>query len=217
MVKLIKTEKPTKAEIERGVGILSSLKIIVNVLYALLLFQIFMILPRPDDPELNYLSLVEIYHEHSMKLVVIIVGLILILTYWIQTNRQLGNLVRSSPFHASLAIVQMVCLMLYLYFVRFDMEFDGMIFALQMESVFLALAGFIGVYNWMYVRKNNLTSDQIGKQEEREMLFQFLPEPIASLFSLPFATLGPGIWTLSFLIILPLGYFLKKVGLHQKD
>ena len=99
MVKLIKTEKPTKAEIERGVGILSSLKIVVNVLYALLLFQIFMILPRPDDPELNYLSLVEIYHEHSMKLVVIIVGLILILTYWIQTNKQLGNLVRSSPFH----------------------------------------------------------------------------------------------------------------------
>ncbi|MGB5323749.1 hypothetical protein, partial [Lutimonas sp.] len=146
MVKLIKTEKPTKAEIERGVGILSSLKIVVNVLYALLLFQIFMILPRPDDPELNYLSLVEIYNEHSIKLVVIIVGLILILTYWIQTNRQLGNLVRSSPIHASLAIVQMVCLMLYLYFVMFDMEFDGMTFALQMESIFLALAGFIGVY-----------------------------------------------------------------------
>ena len=92
------------------------------------------------------------------------------------------------------------------------MEFDGMTFALQMESVFLALAGFIGVYNWMYVRKNNLTSDQIDKQEERDMLFQFLPEPMASLFSLPFATLGPGIWTLSFLIIIPLGYFLKRIG-----
>lgn len=217
MVKLIKTEKPTKAEIERGVGILSSLKIVVNVLYALLLFEIFMILPRPDDPELNYLSLVEIYNEHSIKLVVIIVGLILILTYWIQTNRQLGNLVRSSPIHASLAIIQMVCLMLYLYFVRFDMEFDGMTFALQMESVFLALAGFIGVYNWMYVRKNDLTSDQIDQHEKRAMLFQFLPEPLASLFSLPFATFGPGVWTLSFLIVIPLGYFLKKIGLHQKN
>lgn len=217
MVKLIKTEKPTKAEIERGVGILSSLKIVVNVLYALLLFQIFMILPRPDDPELNYLSLVEIYNEHSMKLVVIIVGLILVIIYWIQTNKQLGNLVRSSPFHASLALVQMVCLMLYLYFVRFDMEFDGMAFALQMESIFLALAGFIGVYNWMYVRKNNLTSDQIDKHEERSMLFEFLPEPLASLFSLPFATFGPGIWTLSFLIIIPLGYFLKKIGTRQNN
>jgi hypothetical protein len=217
MVKLIKTEKPTKGEIERGVGILFSLKIIVNVLYALLLFEIFMILPRPDDPELNYLSLVEIYNEHSLKLVVIIVGLILILIYWIQTNKQLGNLVRSSPIHASLAIIQMVCLMLYLYFVMFDMEFDGMTFALQMESIFLALAGFIGVYNWMYVRKNKLASDQIDKDEERAMLFEFLPEPIASLFSLPFATLGPGIWTLSFLIIIPLGYFLKKIGVKSKE
>ena len=217
MVKFIKTEEPTKAEIERGKGILSSLKIVVNVIYALLLFQIFLILPRPDDPELNYRSLVDIFDEHSMKLVVILVGLILTITYWIQTNKQLGNLVRSSPIHASLAIVQMVCLMLYLYFLRFDMEFDGMTFALQMESIFLALAGFIGVYNWMYVRKNNLTSDQIDKQEERAMLFQFLPEPMASLFSLPFATLGPGIWTLSFLIIIPLEYFLKKKGLNQKN
>ena len=175
MVKLIKTEKPTKAEIERGVGILSSLKIVVNVLYALLLFQTFLILPRPDDPELKYLSLLQIFSENSMKLVVIVVGLILTLTYWIQTNKQLGNLVRSSPIHASLAIVQMVCLMLYLYFVRFDMEFDGMKLALQMQSIFLALAGFIGVYNWMYVRKNNLTSDQIDKHEERTMFFQFLP------------------------------------------
>ena len=217
MIEFIKVQEPTKAEIERGKGILSSLKIVVNVLYALLIFQTFLILPRPDDPDLEYFSLLQIFSENAMKLVVIIVGLILIIIYWIQTNKQLGNLVRSSPIHASLAIVQMVCLMLYLYFVRFDMEFDGMTLALQMQSVFLALAGFIGVYNWMYVRKNDLTSDQIDKHEERAMLMQFLPEPMASLFSLPFATFGPGIWTLSFLIIIPLGYFLKKIGLNQKD
>jgi len=62
-----------------------------------------------------------------------------------------------------------------------------------------------------------LTSDQIDQHEKRAMLFQFLPEPLASLFSLPFATFGPGVWTLSFLIVIPLGYFLKKIGLHQKN
>jgi hypothetical protein len=97
------------------------------------------------------------------------------------------------------------------------MEFDGMTLALQMESIFLALAGFIGVYNWMYARKNDLTSDQINKDEERTILFQILPEPIASLFSLPFATISPAAWSLSFLIVIPLGYFLKKIGLNQKD
>ena len=216
-MKLFKKTESTKAQLERGVGILNSLKVVVNVLYALLIFQAFLILPRPDDPDLEYFSLSQIYSDNVMKLVVIVVGLILIITYWIQANRQLGNLVRSSPTHAALAIIQMICLMLYLYFVRFDMEFDGMTLALQMESIFLALAGFIGVYNWMYARKNDLTSDQINKDEERTILFQILPEPIASLFSLPFAAISPAAWTLSFLIIIPLGYFLKKIGLNQKD
>lgn len=216
MIKLFNKKEPTKAQIERGVGIFNSLKIVVNVLYALMIFQTFLILPRPDDPDLQYYSLAQIYSDNIMVLAVILVGLILLITYWIQFNKQLGNLTRSSPKHAALAILQMICLMLYLYFVRFDMEFDGMTLALQMESVFLALAGFIGIYNWRYATKNNLTSDQINSDEERSMFFQLLPEPIASLFSLPFATVSPLAWTLSFLVIIPLGYFLKILGSKKK-
>ena len=92
---------------ERGVGILNSLKIVINVLYALLIFQAFLILPRPDDPELEYHSLPQIFSDNIMQLVIIVVGLIMIIIYWIQFNRQLGNLMRSSPMHATLAIVQM--------------------------------------------------------------------------------------------------------------
>ena len=216
-MKLFKIEKLTKAELERGVGILNSLKVVINVLYALMIFQVFLILPRPDDPELEYHTLLQIFSEHIIQLVLIVVGLIMLITYWIQFNKQLGNLVRSSPTHAALSIVQMVSLMLYLYFVRFDLEFDGMTLALQMESVFLALAGFIGVYNWMYARKNNLTSDQINKNEERTILFQILPEPIAALFSLPFASISPAAWSISFLVIIPLGYVLKKIGVNKNN
>ncbi len=216
-MKLFKKEEPTKAQLERGVGILDSLKVVINVLYALMIFQVFLILPRPDDPELQYYSLAQIFSDNAMKLVVIVVGLILIITYWIQFNKQLGNLVRSSPTHAALAIIQMICLMLYIYFVRFDMEFDGMTLALQMESIFLALAGFIGVYNWMYARKNNLTSDQINESEERTILYHILPEPIASLFSLPFASISPAAWSISFLVVIPLGYILKKIGVNRNS
>lgn len=208
-MKIFKKTEFTKAQNERGVGILESLKVIINVLYGLMVFQAFLILPRPDDPELEYHTLSQIFSENIMQIVVILIGLFMLITYWIQFNKQLGNLVRSSPTHAVLAIVQMICLMVYLYFVRFDMEFDGMTLALQMESIFLALAGFIGVYNWMYARRNNLTSDQINDKEERTILIQLLPEPIASLFSLPFAVISPAAWTISFLIIIPLGYLLN--------
>lgn len=208
-INIFKVNELSVAQTERGVGILHSLKIVINVLYGLMIFQTFLILPRPDDPELKYHTLPQIFSENVMQIVVILVGLFMLITYWIQFNRQLGNLVRSTPKHAVLSIVQMICLMLYLYFVRFDLEFDGMTLALQMESVFLALAGFIGVYNWLYARKNNLTSEQINDKEERTILFQLLPEPIASLFSLPFATISPTAWTVSFLIIIPLSYLLK--------
>ena len=208
-MQLIKKTEPTKALIERGVGLLNSVRIVINVLYAMLVFQVFLILPRPDDPELKYHSLGQIYSENLSQLLVIVVGLILIIMYWIQFNRQLGNLVRSSPIHASLSVVQMFCLMIYLYFVRFDMEFDGMKLALQMESIFLALAGFIGAFSWLYAKKQKLTSDNIDKDEEISMFYSLLPEPIASLFTLPFASFGPGIWTISFLSIIPIGYVLK--------
>ena len=210
MQQLKKTE-PTKAQIERGVGLLNSIRIVINVLYALMIFQTFLILPRPGDPLLEYNSLPQIYAENINELLVIVVGLVLIVMYWIQFNRQLGNLVRSSPVHASLAVAQMICLMIYLYFVRFDMEFDGMQLALQMESIFLALAGFIGAFNWRYARTNKLTSDQINNDEEMAMFYSLLPEPVTSLFTLPFASFGPTIWTISFLAIIPISYVLKLI------
>ena len=207
----MKNLEPTKAQVERGVGLLRSLRIVVNVLYALMIFQAFLILPRPNDPELEYHTLSQIYSENLMQLLVIIVGLTLIIIYWIQFNMQMGNLVRSSPLHATLAIIQMVFLMIYVYFLRFDMEFDGMKLALQMESVFLALAGFIAAINWRYARLKKLTSDQINDKEEIDIFYKILPEPIASSISFPFAVFGPDIWTLAFLSIIPVGIVLKWV------
>lgn len=206
---------PTEAQKERGREFLFGLKILTNVLFAILLFQVFMILPRPDDPLLEYYTLNQIFSGNADKLMVMLIGLILIVIYWIQLNKQLGNLIRSSSFHASMGVSQMFCLMLYLYFVRFDMEFDGLEIALEMQSVFLALAGFIGVFNWMYAIRHKLTSEFMNDQEEKNMLYQLLPEPSAALFSLPFAAMGPEVWTLSFLIIIPLSFICNKLGKRE--
>ena len=212
MIKKTTKKPPTEAEKERGREFLLSLKVLTNVLFALLIFQIFIILPRPDDPLLEYYTLQQIFSESVDELLVMLVGLILIVIYWLQINKQLGNLVRSSGFHAAMGIAQMISLMMYLYFVRFDMEFEGLEIALQMQSVFLALAGFIGVYNWVYARKHNLTSEFINDAEEKYRLYQLLPEPSAALFSLPFASYGPGVWTLSFLIIIPITIICNRLG-----
>ena len=201
--------KITKAQKQRDEILLNSLRIVINVLYALMIFQIFLILPRPDDPELEYSTLEQIYSDNVNVLLVMIVGLVMTITYWMQFNKLVGNLVRSSAMHSVLALVQMFLLMVYLYFVRFDIEFDGPVLALQMESIFLSLAGFIGVASWIYARRKKLPSELIDDREAVNIVYGILPEPIAALFSLPFAVYGPGVWSLSFLIILPLSLYLN--------
>lgn len=210
-------KEPTLAELERGVGLLSSVKIVVNVLFALLIFQAFLILPRPGDPLLEYNTLEEIFSEHIMSLLVIVVGLILIIIYWIQFNLLFGNIKRSTPLHAILALTQVIFLMIYLYFLRFDMEYDGLTLALQMESIFLALAGFIGAFNWRYAKSIGLTSEQITAKEELDLFYKVLPEPIASVITFPFAVMGPGIWTFAFLSIIPVTYILKFIRKKKEN
>ena len=129
-----KKSTENKASLQRNQMLLKSLIILVNVLYALMIFQVFLILPRPDDPELVYSSLDQLYEDNVTVLLVIVVGLAMILIYWIQFHKLIGNLERSSTLHASLTLFQMIFLMIYLYFVRFDMEYDGLTLALQMES-----------------------------------------------------------------------------------
>lgn len=194
-MKLIKKEL-SLAELERGEGLLKSLQIIINVIYGLLMFQLFLILPRPDEVTASCIPILDFFASHPMQLMVIGVGLVLIMVYWAQFNYLLGNLKRSSPLHALLALFQVFCLIIYLYFLRFDLELDGVKFALQMESVFLALAGFIGALNWRYARLRGLTSSQINK-EELDVFYKILPEPLVSLFTLPFAVLGPNVWGLA--------------------
>lgn len=206
---LFKYKDPSTANKERGVELLRSVKIMTNVIFALLIFQTFLILPRPGDPELERQSLLDLFAEHTNQLLVILVGIVLVLIYWGQVNLLSGNLKRSSPTHAILCLVQVILLMLYLYFLRFDIEYDGMTLALQMESILLALAGFVGAFSWYYAKSMKLTTESIDNKEYKDILFRILPEPIASAFTLPFAVYGPGIWTLSFLSIIPIGMILR--------
>ena len=70
---------------------MSSARIVVDVLYALMIFQAFMILPQPDDSDLKYYSLNQIVATNIDTLLVIAVGLILIKMYRIQFNNPPGN------------------------------------------------------------------------------------------------------------------------------
>jgi hypothetical protein len=199
----------TDALTERGQKQLFRLSVLIDVLFAMLIYQIFLFLPRPEVDGFTKDDLVEVLSTSYLNYLVMFVGFVLILIYWIQSNLQFGNMIRTDGRHATLSVLQVISLMIYLYFVRLDVEFDGTVIALQMESVFLAISGFLGLWSWHYAVRNNLLSEKLTKVERDKVYLKLTPEPVVSLLSFPFAVFGPDVWTLSWLLLIPVGYTAK--------
>ncbi len=201
----------TEAIKERGGKQLLRLAIIIDVLYALIIYKLFSFLPRPEVDGFTKDDLLEVLSTSYVNYLVMFVGFVLVLIYWGQSNLQFGNLERTDSKHSTLSLLQVITLMIYLYFVRLDVEFDGAVIALQMESVFLAISGFFALWSWHYVIKNKLISQNITKDEQSKVYLKLMPEPIVSILSFPFAAFGADIWTLSWLLLIPVGYISKRI------
>ena len=112
--------------------------------------------------------------------------------------------------------MQVFALMLYIYFVRLDAQFEGEVFLMQMQSLFLAIAGILSVWSWHYAVKNNLVSDAPSAIEKQMLYIKLIPEPLVSILTFPLAWFGPLIWTLGWLLLIPVGWGLKKYRNHLR-
>ncbi len=93
---------------------------------------------------------------------------------------------------------------------RLDNETDELGITLLMQSVFLALAGFIGVFSWRYAEKNDFFMEGMTPEKSRKTMYSFLSEPITAVLTIPFVFFGAGWYTLSWLLAIPIGMFLKR-------
>lgn len=168
-------------------------------------------MPNPEIDGFGREELFKVLTESYLNYTVIAIGLVLVILYWGMSNLQFGNLKRTNSTHSALSILQIFSLMLYIYFVRLDAEFGGgEVLLMQMQSLFLAIAGFLSVGCWHYALKNNLVSDAPSKLEKETMYIKFLPEPVVSLLTFPLALFGPLVWTLGWLLLIPAGLLAKK-------
>ena len=187
------------------------LQTLIDVVYGITLFRIFLFLPRPEVDGFGAKDLVKVLSESYLNYMMIIVGIFMLIVYWGQSNIQFGNLKRTKTPHAIFSILQVVFLLIYFYFVRLDVEFDGAEIALQMESIFLALAGFMSILGWHYAVKNDLVDDSVTSEEKYQVYLRLYPEPIVSVLTFPFAFLGPDAWTAAWLLLIPVNMISKRV------
>ncbi|HBH05060.1 MAG TPA: hypothetical protein DDX92_00470 [Flavobacteriales bacterium] len=200
----------TPAEANRQKNVLRRLQTLVDVVYGLMIFRLFILLPHPTAEQLANKDFFGMYAENGVNLLIVLIGIVLIIIYWGQSNLQLGYLKRIDTRVATLAILQVFALLIYLYFMRLDNESDGDEFTLLMESVFMAIAGFIGIYNWSYCGKKKFFQDDLTEKEAVSTSYKFYAEPIVATLTIPLAFVGSGYYMAGWLLIIPITILLNK-------
>jgi uncharacterized membrane protein len=196
-----KARPVTRALIERGHKQLRRLEVFTDVVFALAFFRVFMILPSLGKVGSGEkISIREFFADNLGSVEVIIIGVLMILIYWSNTIKAYGNLDHTDGRHASLSFLQLFFLLLYLYCVRMELTFKGELLPLLLQSITLAIVGFLGVFAWSYALKDRrLISDSITDREAAELRLEFLNEPVTALITIPFVWVGTTAWTLAWL------------------
>ena len=201
------------AELERQRRQLGRLEVLMDVMFALMLFRILAPLPLPSDEDdwvWEMGALLDLGQEIGPALVMAIIGVILIVIYWLQNNKLLGNLARTNGPHVSFSIGQIVFLMLYAYSMAMAEDFDSPT-TRALQSLALAGVGFCGFLGFRYAARNRrLLSDSLSDKDADALKISVLPEPVAGLLTVPLAFVGPWAWELGWLVMLPIGSWLRR-------
>jgi uncharacterized membrane protein len=203
------------ALLERDTRQLGRLNTLMDVIYALLVWAAIRALPKPTPEEWGSgLQLLEVLKNHAANYQITLVSIMIVLTYWIQSNALLGNLIRTDKKHAVISILQIFFLLIYTYFSILGVVFDDTA-SLVLQSAFLTLAGLAAIYAWSYAMKGRrLLSEALSDEEARDLRIENLAEPLAALCTIPFAWVSTTAWSLSLVIgTFLFGWLLKK---HSK-
>lgn len=207
--KVMAAKPKTDAEKQRDKNQLRRLQTLMDVIFGVLIIRLFMILPQPAEVLKGGKDPLLIFGEGQF--IMFIIGIILVSIYWFQSNKTNGNLVATDGKHSFISILQMLFLLLYFYSIGLDAATHSDLLALFMQSVTLALAGFAGFAAWIYASKHaELISEAVTEKEVNDIKISILTEPLAALFTIPFAFIGAGLWNLSWLSVIVFGWFLKR-------
>jgi uncharacterized membrane protein len=195
---------------------LSRLERLADVIYALVLWRLFVLIPKPVSAEGAWHSFGEYMSQNGFTLVIVVIGVVFVIIYWLQSNTLLGNLERTDGKHTILTIVQLFALLLFLMSLNLGVVLGGSVFTRLLESITAALTGLCAAFAWRYGMKDRrLIQPDVDDFDARKILDGVMAEPVAALFTIPFAFAGPWIWEVSWLSLIPIGIILKRIRKRQ--
>ena len=206
----MKKNPEDKAKHKRASLQLQRLARMIDVVYAIIIWRFFILLPRPTPEQFNWEHIGAFLISNLDGFLMVVIGIVVVIIYWIQNNVLLGNLHATDSRHTILSILQLFCLLIFLLSLRLGIEIGSSPGTRAFESIAAALVGIAGGWGWSYAIKNHrLLLSEVTEQYARRLRDRILAEPITAIITIPLAFVGPIFWEISWLIY-PLVVFLVK-------
>ena len=189
-----------KARYKRESLQLRRLARMIDVVYAIIIWRFFMLLPRPTTEQLGWENIGGFIIDNLGGFLMVIIGIIVAIIYWIQNNTLLGNLQTTDSRHTILSILQLFCLLVFLLSLRLGIDLGSSSGTRAFESFSAALVGIAGSWAWSYAIKNHrLLLPEVTEQYARQLRDRILAEPITAIITIPMAFVGPFLWEATWL------------------
>lgn len=191
---------------------LGRLKTLTDCVYAVALVVIIGWLPLPSESlSEGKVFLFRLFAEHAENLVGVAIGLVFVIIYWLRSNLLMAYLERTGGSHIAFSIASVFFLLFLLYIVRISEELAAPSRRAS-ESVAVALIGIAASLAWWRARKESLVRSGVTKQDMLDAQIEAFSEPLAALFTIPFAFVGELWWNLAWLAYLPIAALLRRRG-----
>lgn len=185
------------AKAKKAILQLNRLETLSDVLYALVLWRLFTLLPAPAQEGFGRDTIGGFFRDELSALVAVAIGLTFTIIYWLQSNALMGDLERTDGRHTVLSIVQLFLLLLFLKVVALSVALEPSVGVRAMESLATAAVGIAGAWAWAYaIKGRRLLSPQVSDEDALATRDRITAEPLTALLTLPFAFF-PIFWELS--------------------
>ena len=123
------------AELKRSILQLSRLERIMDVIFALVIWRLFIFLPTQDVGDEKWPSVTEMLTSEWRVFVIVLLAVVIVSIYWLQNNSLLGNLKKTDGIHTVISIFQLFFVLLFLYSIGSGVRIGNGVDSRAFESI----------------------------------------------------------------------------------
>lgn len=180
-------------QIRRGALHQTRLERLTDVVYGIIVWQLFMLIPTPDSVGKDWSGVGAYLADSGVTLAVVLIGIGWTIVYWNQSNRLFALLETTDSRHSALSILQLFCLFVFLYSMKLGVDIGGMAGTWALESCSSTAVGLCSLLAFEHARKRRrLLHTDVTDDEARRIAIRSRAEPVATGITIPFAFIpGP--------------------------